>query len=439
MRFLNISDITKSNLCTRCGTCFAACPHNAIDLDSNYYPVLNSNCTNCSLCVQACPGWDFDYNKYSQTEPPNNQLEGFYKDIYLCQAANKSIREMASGGGIVTGLLYFLFSNNIISGAVVASPDKKEPWKTNAYLATSIEDILASHQSKYTIVPMNKVLSEIKGTKGKVALVALPCQIQGFHKLCSLNEDFKEKIYITIGLYCHLNMENSATTTLIRNKGIDLKDVAKLEYRGGSWPGRIRVTLKNGSIINLHSHDIKDGALNYLKRLFVAPRCLLCIDASAELADISIADAWIRNSVGHWLMENKGRWSIILERTERGKNLINRAIKEGAVEKMQLDRDLILSAHSSMIKEKKSGATIRIAKLKAKNLPCPNYHISPYEITLKNRLSEYLYQLTLLPRHFRLIRKFLMIICFSKLGGIFTTLKLSWKSWKRKVNIKNEK
>jgi len=45
----------EEDRCTGCGSCVAACPHDAIYLEDGKAHVRTSRCAGCELCVDACP------------------------------------------------------------------------------------------------------------------------------------------------------------------------------------------------------------------------------------------------------------------------------------------------------------------------------------------------------------------------------------------------
>ncbi len=436
MLLKKLEEVKENNLCTRCGTCVAICPENAIDLDEEGYPVVNANCTNCGLCLKTCPGWEVDFPSLSQEVfgkvSRDKPLEGIYKDVYLACAKDKEIRDRGSGGGLVTQLLIYLLRKKEIQGAIVVAMEEEAPWKARAILAESEEQILNSIQSKYKVVPVNSVLKELKEKKGKFALVSLPCQVQGFRKLCLLKKEWKDKISLVIGLYCHLNLEEEATLSLIKTNHIPLENIEHLEYRGGAWPGRIRAFCKDGSNCYLHQFDIKDGALNYLKEIFSAPRCFYCLDPANELADISVADAWIRDEKGEWLFKGSLGWSIVLERTEIGQKFLGQAIKDDAILIKRLPKDLIFSAHTRMIAEKKRDVFLKLDKLRRQEKPYPQYHLHIPPFRFQDAWKEKLFSFKFILLKFKFIRQLFTDFAFSPLGAFFAKIKIDWKRKKHK-------
>ena len=88
--------------------------------------------------------------------------------------------------------------------------DEEKLWKGKPVIARTREAILGAMKSKYAISPTNSVYSELIKVPGRYALVGLPCQIHGYVKAAELDERLKERVVLTIGLYCHAAIEHEA-------------------------------------------------------------------------------------------------------------------------------------------------------------------------------------------------------------------------------------
>ena len=437
--FVRIDQVVENGLCTRCGTCAGCCPEGVIGCDGKGYPVVNEGCAECGRCIEVCPGIEVNYPYYAgdlfSKSATAAELEGNYLDVIVSHSTDENLRKGSSGGGIVTQLLLFLLRTKKIDGAIVVTADLKEPWKSRVILATPEDEIAQSAGSRYVIIPVNSVLKEVLAREGRFALVGLPCQIQGLRKAQRYIPELREKIFIVIGLYCHTNIELEASTFLLRKNKISLDSVKKFDYRGGEWPGGIVATLRDGTVKPLHKYDIKDGAINYLKRLFYIDRCYLCIDAASELADISVADAWIRDETGDWIFKGSTGWSIIITRTEKGAEAVKEAVRQGAISEKRMPLGLVFSAHSAMIDEKKTRAAVRIDKLKRKNKPFPEYHINLPRITIPKRMKEAMYALTLLFGKNPFLQRIGTAVAFSWFSSVLTGLKIKFKErWHMRSN-----
>ena len=54
-------ELCQMSLCTGCGACYNACPHNSIEMvpsigEGFLYPRINqASCISCGVCVKSCP------------------------------------------------------------------------------------------------------------------------------------------------------------------------------------------------------------------------------------------------------------------------------------------------------------------------------------------------------------------------------------------------
>jgi coenzyme F420 hydrogenase subunit beta len=271
-----------------------------------------------------------------------------------------------------------------------------------------------SLKAEYVLFPVAHVYDEIIKNQGNYAVVGLPCQLHSLIKWQNINSKLKERIKLTIGLCCHTNLEPRVLKDLLLIKGIEANDVQKFEFRGGEWPGGIRVTLQDGTIRPLHGGDIKDGAFNYLKNLYMAKRCLVCTDYSAEFADISISDPWIRGTDGNYAF--KGGWSIAHVRTSKGDRVISEMKASKDLVAVPVDHLLIARNIKSMTAHKKRGAFIRLKRMQKRRVPYPEYHLEMPTLGFKDYLRELKFQIILIGWHFTWLRPVILRFVFSSFG-----------------------
>ncbi|MCZ2845984.1 MAG: 4Fe-4S binding protein [Candidatus Bathyarchaeota archaeon] len=110
-----IGEICDNNLCNSCGTCFSACPQDAISFIKNRTTFKffsdPSKCTKCGACLRVCPGLGVDFKKLNNVvfqRFPQNKLVGNFKSCYIASSRNKKIRYEASSGGVISSFLVFL-------------------------------------------------------------------------------------------------------------------------------------------------------------------------------------------------------------------------------------------------------------------------------------------------------------------------------------------
>ena len=329
-----IESVVASGLCTGCGTCVAICPKNAIrmvnvDPSGSYYPQLDDErCNNCGICLRVCPGHAVDFKMLNLDifgKEPEDVLMGNYEGCYLGHAADNNIRYNAASGGVVTALLLYALDNGMIDGALVTKMSEEDPLQPQSFIARSKEEIISACKSKYCPVPANIALKEILEEEGKFAVVGLPCHIHGVRKAELVNKKLKERIVLHLGIFCSHSDTFWQTDFLLKKLGIKKQDIAKIDYRGEGWPGMMSILLKDGSKMSVPFSE--ETSLHGLW-LYALPRCVLCCDNTAELADVSCGDAWLLEVVAS---EKMGK-SIVVARTKMGSKLCREATQNRYIE-----------------------------------------------------------------------------------------------------------
>jgi coenzyme F420 hydrogenase subunit beta len=380
-----LARIVDNGLCHRCGSCIGICPTDVLSVDKEEYPVVNnlSACTDCDLCVKVCPGDEFSVPSIAKqlfnNVPDIKDMHGHFIASYLGYSTDGQIRENSTSGGLVTGLLTSLLQQGVIDGAVVIGSDENILWKGKPMIARTKEEIIASAKSKYAISPTNVMFSEIRKTEGRYALVGLPCQIHGFHKAARLDKRLKERVAVTIGLFCHAAVEHEPMEYLWDRLGEDRKNVAKFVSRIGKHPGSPHIVYKDGSAKPVYFPEKKGfkpnsmEMINILYRLYTPERCLTCYDSTSEFADIAVGDPWMA-SPSDDINFYEG-YSFSLARTELGNKFLLNAKDRGDIKLVQLRHDIARSSNTLMGEEKRWRAFRIIETRRRQGLPVPDYNI----------------------------------------------------------------
>ncbi len=376
-----LSRIVDGGLCHRCGSCIGICPTSVLGLDDEEYPRVKnlSACTDCDLCVRVCPGDEFNFREIHQSkfgaEPSILATHGQFQEAAIAYAADMKLRSDSTSGGLVTALLIHLLETKQIDGAVVIAPDKEILWKGRPTIARSKDALLGTAKSKYAISPTNSVLSEIRDSPGKYAVVGLPCQIHGIEKARRLDERLNDRITLTIGLCCHAAIEHEAFRVLWEQLGEKARTARRFISRVGKHPGTPHLELQDGSLYPVYFGD-RGGyrpssieVINILYRLYTPARCLTCFDAMAEFADISVGDPWMappENDVDFY-----DGWSFSLLRSARGVAVFKEALAAGAIGARTITRREAEECNELMAGEKRWRAfrVIETHRRQGKSIP----------------------------------------------------------------------
>lgn len=382
--------LTNHDLCTRCGTCTGACPTGAISVGPDRYPTVDpGKCTECGICKPACPGDEVPYGELSRQvfgiDSPTADFDGHVIASYVAYCTDEKIRNGGAGGGVITGLLWDLLKHGDVEGCVTTRMNADRPWEGEYFIARTYEDMLKSQGSRYTIIPVNAVLQEIRDLPGPFAYAALPCQVHGFRKLQPLDPELTSKIHSVVGLFCGGALKPSLITDMLRSKNVDPDDIADFQFRGGDWPGKMRAILKDGSVRNMHYSDYKEGAYNYFTALYMPARCQTCIDGSGQFSDVSVADAWTRDPKGNYAFP---RHSRIIVRTPKGQELVRQAAERGTLVVKDVSADPNYKTHRIQTKRKGRVAPMRVQRYRRMGRPAPEYGLPEEAYTPRERLVE---------------------------------------------------
>lgn len=308
----NISDIRLAKLCCSCGACSYICRKNLITFKESIggylEPYINSSkCTDCGLCYHVCPSIHLGPNLKNQL--PNDPFIGNIKTAYIGKSIDSEIYKNSQSGGVVTALLNHLFKTQQIEAAIVTVMKHSNPPRGDVILARNKYDLLIAQKSKYTPVPVLKILKEINDIRGKIAIVGLPCHIQGLYNILDLKPDLKDKIVLKVGLICERVLTTAAIDFLtykakIKNPNhIVFKDKNRPHY-----PGNIIVSSNKGEEVEL---DPQNRML--IKDYFTPVRCAICWDKMNVFSDITFGDPHGIPDIDRLLGEG-----LILPRTDVG-------------------------------------------------------------------------------------------------------------------------
>ena len=323
-------EIVATEICCGCSACIVACPHKVLEL-SDFDPVQIDarspfdNCIHgeegCSLCAMAClrldPSLDviepLVFGKRRSEERP----EGEYHYKTLARATDARILERGQDGGAVTALLAWGLDQGELDGAVLAAPSETVPWLDEPKLVQTSEELLKTAGSRYTYCSTPLGLKKAAAAKCKnVALVGVSCESTAVRQLTAEGiKRWTRPVKLVIGLMCCETFDYEAFMIgkVQQELGIDLADIVKVNVKG-----KVIVTLKDGRDIDI---PLKDA------RPFANEWCHHCPDFAAEHADLSC---------GGLGMEG---WTMVLVRSERGKDFLERAVASGVLELREAEEE----------------------------------------------------------------------------------------------------
>ena len=295
--------VIAADRCIQCGACVAACPTDSIAIGADDLPRLAKMCTGCSLCWDFCPrgGLRHEATWKMIAGAPANGL-GPVRAQYTARV-REPIRR-AQDGGVVSAILIALLESGDLDGVLLARPSERLPWKGEAFLARTPDEVRASAGSFYnqTLALGHLDLKRYNlGPHARIALVGTPCEIEGLKAMQARPWEWGasrvDAVVLTIALLCtkSFNYEKLMVEEIERRRGVPLSAVGKVDINHG----KLYVHGHDGEL--LIEEPIRDFHGAALKG------CDECADFLGHAADISVG------SVG-----SQGGYSSVLIRSEAG-------------------------------------------------------------------------------------------------------------------------
>jgi coenzyme F420 hydrogenase subunit beta len=192
--------------------------------------------------------------------------------------------------------------------------------------------------------------------------IGKPCDVAGVRGVCGVRPDVAEGVGCRIAIFCAGTPSTRGTLGLLERVGMSPGQVRELRFRGRGWPGHLAVRAEGRQ--GLADTLGYEESWAFLQR-FRPYRCHLCPDGTGELADIACGDPWCRTPRPGEL----GR-SLVVVRTERGRQIVRGAIREGYVRLRRRPPRVLVDSQPGLY-HKRAAVWGRVAAFRLCGLPAP--------------------------------------------------------------------
>lgn len=185
--------------CCGCGSCYNACPTDAISMIPNTEGFLvpsinNEKCINCGKCDKACPYLNTaaDYSSFS--------LDNFKESNAYLYYSQKEERINSASGGFVYDLSLLVTQK----GGLACGCIWNEKLEAVHIISNDIQDLKKMQGSKYVQSDLHKCFSEIKKqlkNGKKVLFCGTPCQTASLKQF--VGDKLANENLISVSLMCH--------------------------------------------------------------------------------------------------------------------------------------------------------------------------------------------------------------------------------------------
>jgi len=381
-RIKTIQDVVDWGLCVGCGACEYICDKSAVSLHNipsvGIRPQFKGEaCRECNDCLSICPGYNLNANnnyKHSHELDGSSLLIGPSLEIWEGHANDEEIRFSASSGGILSALSLYCLEKENMNFVLHTGMDDEAPWANKTVISRNKTDLLMHTGSRYAPSSPCADLTSIEHSETPCVFVGKPCDAAAVSLLRAHRPQLDGKLGLVLTFFCAGTPNTRGSLELIKQMGINPDEVNSVRYRGDGWPGSFNI-LYNG-LSNLKSITYKES-WSFLQK-YRSFRCNLCPDGLGEFADISCGDAWHRFPDG----VDKGQ-SIVMVRSERGREILHKAMEAGYLDLTPCSADDVLKAQG--LPQRRKELFERLLAMRMLLIPTPRAKGMPLQkVWLKN-------------------------------------------------------
>ncbi len=384
----NLSDVVDYQLCCGCGACAYLYPESIsmVDIPAlGRRPQYTSGSSALNDAMEICPGICLAHTrnvvcqKGFITSLLNNW--GPILEIWEAHAVDTEIRFKGSSGGAITALALYCLEQENMTGVLHTVADDEKPYWNKTVLSHNKQELLAGIGSRYSPASPCEKLYEVEQALHPCVVVGKPCDVAATQNVRKLKKRLDANIGLTIACFCAGTPSTNGTLEMLRQMGVSEPNcISGLRYRGYGWPGMTTVQGENGDNRHYQALSYKEswGAILQKYRQW---RCYICPDHTGEFADIAVGDPWYREPQKDELGQ-----SLLLARTERGRQIITKAIASGYLMGSIKEAKTLGASQPNLLKTR-GRLWGQITTLKLFGVPHPSYKKF-------NLFSSWLFQLT---------------------------------------------
>ena len=250
----------------------------------------------------------------------------------MARAGEATTRDRAQYGGTVSALVSFALREGLIDRAVLTSSDEQLLPSGNAVADET--GVLGCAGSNFVAAPTLEAFNREAATDvRRIGVVATSCQALALAKMRARpleNGNNIEKLKLVVGLFCTWALRYRDFVEFLEER-TQLADITKVDIPPP--PAEVFEVYTDSSCVSIPLDEV---------RRFVRPSCGLCIDLTAELADVSVGSA-----------EGADGWNTLIVRSEAGKELVEAAVAGGAIETAALSEEKLEHLKEAALLKKK--------------------------------------------------------------------------------------
>ncbi len=398
--------VIKNDYCIGCGIC-AGMDNSPFKIIYNSYgnvvaePISEATLKTSDVKVlEVCPFSDKSQNEDHLSKiylPFNKNTDnhiGRYETCYAGYVKTGEYRKKGSSGGVIKWLATKLLQEKKIDYLIQLSQNDSRDVSQPLFIYkvyNEAEEVINGSKSSYYPVSLFEIVKYIKQHKGKFAITGVPCFIKALRLLSEHDIEIKKRLAFTLGIICG-GMKSANQSKMIGwQLGVHPNNLIKIDFRR-KYPNRpadqkIYQVWSNADRKERFKDVNKIYGTDYGAGFFKPKACDYCDDVVAELADISVGDAWLNQ----FTYDPKGTSLIIVRNPTLGE-MLTQGLTNNDLELTRLSAEDAFKTQAGGFRHRRQGLSYRLQKRQNNNEWFPPKRVLPGDIEVDER-RKYIYDL----------------------------------------------
>lgn len=369
-----IEQVIASKMCVGCGTCAFARPdlYTMGMTEAGHLTATHTGQAQDATLSRLCPMSGASRNETEIAErlypdlPVDSQI-GRYRTTFAAHVDEGEFRVRGGSGGLVSWLLAELFRRGDIDAVLhvkPADPTENDGLLFHYAISESEQEMAAGAKSRYYPIEMSGVLSQLRDSSKRYAVVGLPCFIKAVRLMQDEGLLSREQTPFCLGLVCGHLKSHYFAEYLAWQKQAEPGSLATFDFRrklmdrrasdyGFAFQKRtngVTSVEEAWPMASVRGRDWGEG-------LFKNAACEYCDDVLAECADVAIGDAWLPNYIADPLGTN-----VVVTRHAYIDGIIREGAQRGAIVLGDADVEAVIKSQFSGLRHRREGLAHRLAQ-----------------------------------------------------------------------------
>lgn len=286
---------------------------------------------------------------------------GHYRETWVGHVVDPQRRWAGTSGAIIRWIGSDLLRSGTVDAVMCVARVNGDARDYAYALVRDADAMWTLPRSAYTPVSIDGPLAALlRSNAESFAVIGLPCTLKALDLAAEIHDALAERVRFTVGLFCGHLKSRAYDAYLSTCAGVDPRKGGVVDFRSkrSGYPASeygVEVRTDDGADARVVPMvEIPGRSWGY--NLFMLRACEFCDDVMAEVADVSVGDAWLPD----YVRDDAGT-SIVVARSAKGVECLRAGAERGELQLERLDADAVIRSQAGGLRQRRTGLAYRLA------------------------------------------------------------------------------